>query len=63
MSMTWKELKAEIESFTEEQINKDVTVYVSGVDEYYSLVSDYPLVESSEDTNDVLDPKSKYLVI
>jgi len=61
MAISWKELKDLIEDFSEEQLNQTVTVYISGVDEYYGL-SDYPLVES-DNTCDVLDPGSKYLVI
>jgi hypothetical protein len=60
--MTWEDLKDMIKDFTEEQLKQTVTIYVSGVDEYYAPVGDYPLVES-DDTCDVLDAGSKYLVI
>lgn len=60
--MTWEDLKNAIKDFTEEQLKQDVTIYVSGEDEFYGLVGDYPLVES-DDTCDQLDPGSKYLVI
>ena len=60
--MTWEDLKDMIKDFTEEQLKQTVTIYVSGVDEYYAPVGDYPLVES-DDTCDVLDVGSKYLVI
>jgi hypothetical protein len=60
--MTWEDLKDMIKDFTEEQLKQTVTIYVSGVGEYYAPVGDYPLVES-DDTCDVLDPGHKYLVI
>jgi len=59
--MTYRELSEYIENLTEEQKNCDVTVYVSGVDEYYSLVGDFPALESDHD--DVLDKDHPYLVI
>ena len=62
MAISWKELKDLIEDFSEEQLNQNVTIYVRGVDEYYGLTEDYPLVES-DNTCDVLDPGSKYIVI
>lgn len=62
MKMTWEDLKDMIKEFNEQQLKQTVTVYVSGVDEFYSVVGDYPLVESDE-TCDVLDPGHKYLVI
>ena len=46
MAISWKELKDLIEDFSEEQLNQNVTIYVRGVDEYYGLTEDYPLVES-----------------
>ena len=60
--MTWEDLKDMIKDFSEEQLKQTVTIYVSGVDEYYAPVGDYPLVESDESC-DVLDPGSKYHVI
>ena len=60
--MTWEDLKNMIENFSEEQRKQTVTIYVSGVGEYYAPVEDYPLVESDE-TCDVLDPGHKYLII
>ena len=60
--MTWEDLKDMIKEFTEDQLKQTVTIYVSGVDEYYSPVGDYPLRESGAEC-DVLDPGSKYLVI
>ena len=60
--MTYNELKEQIEKFSAEQLEQDVTIYVSGVGEYYSLVDDYPLVES-DDNCDVLDEAHKFLVI
>lgn len=60
--MTYADLFEALKGFSAEQLNQDVTVYVQGVDEFYAVVGDYPLVESDE-TCDVLDPGHKYLVI
>mgnify|MGYP006435272301 CR=1 FL=1 len=60
-NMTYLELANELANMTPEQLNTDITVYVSGVDEYYSVVNDYPLVFS--DTDDVLDANHPYFVI
>lgn len=60
--MTWEDLKNAINGFTEEQLKQDVTIYVSSADEFYSLVGDYPLVES-DNSCDQLDLGSRYLVL
>ena len=59
--MTYSELAELISNMNDDQKSQSVTVYVSGVDEYYGLVGDYPLVES--ESNDVLDQGHPYLVI
>jgi hypothetical protein len=60
-NMTYSELAELISNMNNEQKSQTVTVYVSGVDEYYGLVGDYPVVESEAD--DVLDQGHPYLVI
>lgn len=60
--MTWEDLKDMIKDFTEEQMKQSVTIYVSGVDEYYGLMEDYPIGESTDEC-DVLDSGSMYLRI
>lgn len=60
--MTYAELAKYIGNMTPEQQATDVTVYVTGDDEYYGLVEDYPVVEA-DDSDDVLDPTHPYLVI
>jgi hypothetical protein len=60
--MTYAELKDMLKEFTDAQLEQTVTIYVSGLDEYYPLVGDYPLCESDESC-DVLDPGHRYLVI
>ena len=62
MKMTWEDLKDIIKEFSEEQLKQTVTVYVIGVDEFYSVTGKHPILESDE-TCDVLDPGHKYLVI
>jgi hypothetical protein len=59
--MTYRELAEYISNLADEQKDNDVTVFVSGVDEYYALVGDYPAVEA--DGDDVLDNGHPYLVI
>lgn len=60
--MTYKELMMEISRMTPEQQESDVTVFVTGVGEYFGLLES-PLVFSDPDINDVLDPNHPYLVI
>jgi hypothetical protein len=63
MSITYKDLLENLQAMTPEQLNQNVTVYVSGVDEFYSLVQDYPIAVAQPENNDVLDPGHTYLVI
>lgn len=58
--MKYRDLLTELQLLSEEQLNQDVTVYVSGVDEYYPLVPDYPWLFAEAD---VLDNDHPYLVI
>jgi len=60
-SMTYAELLEFIQSMNDEQLEQTVTIYVSGVAEYYGLVGDYPAVVA--ESNDVLDEGHPYLVI
>jgi len=59
--MNYRELAEFIDNLSAEQQECDVTVYVSGADEYYALADDYPVVET--DGADVLDDQHPYLVI
>ena len=59
--MKYRQLLDELQLLSEEQLDQDVTVYVSGVDEYYALRSDYPVAISEAD--DVLDEDHFYLAI
>jgi hypothetical protein len=63
MSFTYKDLAERIAAMTPEQLNSDVTVYVTGVDEYYPLLKETPVVDSDPEVNDQLDPGHPYLVI
>jgi hypothetical protein len=60
--MTYIELLREIAIMTPEQQSQDVTVFVSGVNEYYGLAN-YPLCFTDPAVEDVLDPNHPYLVI
>jgi|ETNvirnome_2_300_1030623.scaffolds.fasta_scaffold136919_2 hypothetical protein len=58
--MTYKELKAHIEVMDEEQVNTDVTVYVTGVDEYYPL---HGTELDFSPFDDVLDKNHPFLIV
>ena len=60
--MTYAQLAEKIRVMSDEQLNSDITVYVSGVDEFYSAVYYYPFSVSCDDTY-VLDIGHPYLVI
>lgn len=59
--MKYRELLAELQQLNDLQLEQDVTVYMSEVDEYYGLRSDYPVAIS--ETDDVLDGDHFYLAI
>ena len=67
--MTYLELLNRLRELSDEQLNQDVTVYVSEEDEYYPLRKDYPLNENITKEQgwirevDVLDPGHVYLSI
>lgn len=52
--MTYKELENTLAELTTEQKEKEVTVFVQGLNEYYTVVNDYPFI---------VDNKPLYLVI
>lgn len=60
--MTYADLLENLKALTAEQLNMDVTVLVSGVDEIYAPREDYPWAFSTED-DDRLDPGHPYIVI
>lgn len=62
--MRYRELKAVLATFSEEELDQDVTVMVSdGEDsEFYPLLQEEP-VRTTTDECDVLDPGHKVLVI
>lgn len=61
--MTYREFAAAISNFTPEQLDQDVTVFVSGEGELYTVVRDFPLVFTDPEIDDSLDPNHPYLVI
>ena len=60
--MTYADLLENLKALSPGQLNMDVTVLVSGVDEMYPLREDYPWVFSTED-DDRVDPGTPYIVI
>jgi len=62
--MTYKELIENLSQLNDEALSKDVTVYVSGVDEFFGLRDDFLLpLGLSGSENDVLDGGTPYLII
>lgn len=59
--MTYKELRDLLDTFTPEQLNQTVSVYVRVVDEIYPVTE--PIVEVTDDSTDVLDPGHKFLIV
>ena len=60
--MTYRQLMNHIVcNMTEEQKDMDVTVFAPGVEEYFGLLKDCPVVAA--DGDDVLDDSHPYLVI
>jgi hypothetical protein len=66
-NVTYRDLEKFISNMSDEQKNCDVTIFVSGVDEFYSLIDAdtnnilYPMCEADE--TDVLDIGHPYLTI
>lgn len=63
MTMTYREFSEQVNAMSEEQKNATVTIYVTGTDEFYSVVSDYPLRFVDSSNQDTLDSDHPYLVI
>ena len=59
-NLTYRELKAHIETMDDEQLDSNVTIHVTEQDEFM-LVQDLDYV--SEDGNGVLDPLHPFLVM
>lgn len=59
--MTYKDLAEYIRNMDPKACLQSVTVFISGVDEYYPLDEKTPLIESSD--SDVLDDGHIFLVI
>jgi hypothetical protein len=59
--MNWAELGEMIAKMKQEDKQQDVTVFVSGVGEFYPTVGDYPFLQA--ESSDVLDEGHWYLVI
>ena len=61
--MTYEELREHLNALNPEQLAQDVTVYVSGVDEYYPLQPNDPVGEATFAHCDQLDSGHFYLRI
>jgi hypothetical protein len=63
MTITYRELIENLRALPDARLDDTVTVFVSGVGEFYSLVQDYPFVVTDGSINDTLDDGHPYLVI
>lgn len=59
---TYRELLEQLRALPEDQLDNDVTVYVSGMDEFYPLDPNNPMGIAGPE-HDVLDPHHFYLII
>lgn len=60
-TLTYRELIENLQALPDARLDDTVTVFVSGVDEFYPLVQDYPFVVA--DGSDQLDNGHAYLII
>jgi len=63
MALTYRELIENLKALPDERLDDAVTIYASGLDEYYPLVDDYPFCTADPEINDVLDGGHPYLII
>ena len=72
MEMTYRDLLENIKAMSNKQLDQTVVIYVSGSDEFYPLVEDFPYVETNQEiqneftpgaTSSFLDDGHVYLVI
>jgi len=63
MALTYRELIENLKALPDARLDDTVTVFVSGVNEFYPLVGDFPFVVADASINDVLDNGHPYLVI
>ena len=61
MPRTYRELQEFLSTMTAEQLDKDITIYLSHMDEYHAVAEDYPFIIT--DVADVLDANHPYLAV
>ena len=61
--MTYGDLLDRLEAMSYTQLNMDVTIYVRGVDEFYPLSNQAPVMISDANIHDQLDPNHPFLVV
>jgi hypothetical protein len=59
MNTTYQDLLIMLQDMTPEQLQMDVTVYVSGVSEFYALNGDYPIVVVNREIQNEFTPGSQ----
>jgi len=63
MALTYRELIENLKALPDARLDDTVTVFVSGVGEFYPVVEDFPFVVADANINDELDDGHPYLVI
>ena len=63
MALTYRELIENLKALPDARLDDTVTVFVTGVGEFYPLVQDSPFVVADSNTNDQLDDGHPYMVI
>lgn len=61
--ITYRSLLTNLQAMTPQQLDQHVSVFVRGVDEFYSLDGKTPIDVARAEDNDVLDPGHLFLVI
>ncbi len=59
MALTYRELIENLKELPAERLDDDVTVFVSGTGEFYSLVDDYPYVVMDSEIQNEFTPGSQ----
>ena len=63
MALTYRELIENLKALPDARLDDTVTVFVTGVGEFYPVVDDFPFVVAGGNINDELDDGHPYLVI
>ena len=59
MALTYRELIENLKELPDERLDDTVTVFVSGVNEFYPLVQDYPFIVVNREFQNEFTPGSQ----